>query len=372
MLRTADLDYNLPEDLIATAPADPRDAARMMVVSRSDPALLEHHRVRDLPAMLHPGDLAVFNRTHVLRARLIGARLDTGGRIEGLFLSLAGEDRDGRRPSAWRVLLRSNGRLRAGVRIALAAQSEAHGDTVLTLRERQGEAWIVGIEPRPGAADVDLECVGRTPLPPYILRARRARGETAVDSDDRARYQTVFARSEREPSPGSVAAPTAGLHFTPDLLGRIDAVGVRRCEVELSVGYGTFAPVQTETVEAHPIHAEWCAAPGDVVHGMKSTAGRLIAVGTTTARTLESVPDPLDDWSDDGWSGWTRLLITPGYHWNRVDALLTNFHLPRSTLLAMVAALFPGGVDRLHDLYARAIAERYRFYSFGDAMLILP
>lgn len=372
MLRTDQLAYDLPERLIATAPAVSRDAARMLVVSRSDPARLEHRTVRDLPGYLGAGDVAVFNRSRVLRARLVGARADTGGRVEGLYLDLASG-----RAGAWRVLLRSNGRLRAGQVVRLRDANGALTDSTLSLVERAGEAWIVWPEPSVADASAALEAVGRTPLPPYILHARHTAGFATSDASDRARYQTVYAEADPAPGAGSVAAPTAGLHFTPELLERLDGAGVRRLCVDLHVGYGTFQPVQTECVEDHPIHAERCSAPARVARALldrqqSAEDGRLFAVGTTTARTLESIPDPIERWTESGWSGSTRLLITPGYRWRRIDGMLTNFHLPRSTLLAMVAALFPGGADRLLELYRVAVRERYRFYSFGDAMLILP
>jgi len=360
MLPSADLEYDLPESLIATAPAEPRDSARLLVVRRADPGVLEHRAVRDLPDYVTAGDTLVLNRTRVVRARLEGEREDTGGRVEGLWLG----DADG--PSGtWRVMLRSNGRLREGAVVRLTGRSPG-AEARITLRRREGDHWVVSVDPE----DADLERIGRTPIPPYILRARRARGEAGDDDLDRRRYQTVYA-SEVE-GRGSVAAPTAGLHLTDELLGRLTAAGVRRTEVELSVGVGTFAPITTELVERHPMHPEWCSAPGEAVRAVIETPGRVIAVGTTSARTLESVPDPLGGWVEDGWSGDTRLLITPGYRWRVVDGLLTNFHLPRSTLLAMVGALLPGGVGRLLAIYHEAIDRGYRFYSYGDAMLILP
>lgn len=370
MLRTDALDYNLPERLIATAPASPRDAARLLVVSRTDERVFEHRVVSDLPGLVAPGDVMVFNRSRVLRARLVGERTDTGGRVEGLYLGPATGYED-----CWRVMLRSNGRLRAGMRVALRDIEGRPAALRLVLIGRDAEAWIV--RPEPGIHDVPaaLESLGRTPLPPYILHARRARGDASADDSDRAAYQTVYASKECNKA-GSVAAPTAGLHFTDGLLRRIDERGARRLHVELHVGAGTFAPVKTGFVEEHPIHAEWCAADADVVRSLAGRDGRsgsrVIAVGTTTARTLESIPAPIERRAESGWSGSTRLLITPGYEWRHVDALMTNFHLPRSTLLAMVASLLSGGVGRLMEIYAAAIEAEYRFYSFGDAMLVLP
>ncbi len=370
MLRTDALDYNLPERLLATAPAFPRDSARLLVVSRTDESVLEHRAVSDLPGLVSPGDVMVFNRSRVLRARLVGERTDTGGRVEGLFLEPATDYKE-----CWRVMLKSNGRLRAGMRVALRDTDGRPTVQRLVLIGRDAEMWVVRPEPAIDDVPVALEALGRTPLPPYILHARRVRGDATADDRDRAAYQTVYASGVSK-NAGSVAAPTAGLHFTDRLLRRIDERGVRRLQVELHVGAGTFAPVKTEFVEDHPIHAEWCAADADVVRTLAGSDGRrgssVIAVGTTTARTLESIPAPIDRWTEGGWCGPTRLLVTPGYEWRHVDGLLTNFHLPRSTLLAMVASLLPGGVGRLMEIYAAAIAHRYRFYSFGDAMLVLP
>ncbi|MGH7133707.1 MAG: S-adenosylmethionine:tRNA ribosyltransferase-isomerase, partial [Phycisphaerales bacterium] len=212
-----------------------------------------------------------------------------------------------------------------------------------------------------------------TPLPPYIRAARKRHGVEVDDAVDRAAYQTVYARGD-ELSAGSVAAPTAGLHFTPDLLAMLSAKGVDRAEVVLHVGTGTFKPVDTEFVEQHPMHAEWCTAPAATTAAMaraRFSGGRVFAVGTTSARTLESFTQAELTPNADA-SHWTRILITPGYQWRHIDGLMTNFHLPRSTLLAMVAALLPGGAAQLLDVYREAIVKGYRFYSYGDAMLVAP
>lgn len=376
MLRTADLEYELPETSIATEPARPRDSARLLVVSPDGPAPA-HRRVSDLPSQLRHGDLLVFNVTRVLRARFVGRRADTGGKAEGLFLREA-ELPDGGR--GWICLARLK-RISPGVEIAVERKP---GDVTLRLvavapHAEEPGAWLFDprhangsrvVEP---AADV-LERAGLTPLPPYILRARTHQGLDLPEDADHDRYQTTFAKGQA----GSVAAPTAGLHFTPELLERLDEVGVERAEVTLHVGTGTFRPVETEFVEDHPMHSEWCSmSPGAVeqVRRARREGRRVIAVGTTSARTLESfahaeevgkIPESLA----------TRILITPGYRWRWVDGLLTNFHLPRSTLMAMVAArLSPEegeGVAKLRELYAIALREGYRFYSFGDAMLIPP
>ena len=278
------------------------------------------------------------------------------------------------------MLLKSNGRLHDGLVLNLhKARDEPTGQS-LRLIERDAEAWIVLPEPAAKDPAAALERVGSTPLPPYIVRARKESGVTIDDEQDRVRYQTIYAaRSADSPGDGSVAAPTAGLHFTEELLARLDAAGVRRQCLELQVGWGTFKPVQCDRVEDHSIHEEWCSVSPSVIVELAARAsapngerGRLFSIGTTTARALESVPTPVDQWREQGWMDTSRLLITPGYSWRFVDGLLTNFHLPRSTLLAMTAALFPEGVDRLMELYRIAVAERYRFYSYGDAMLILP
>jgi S-adenosylmethionine:tRNA ribosyltransferase-isomerase len=214
-----------------------------------------------------------------------------------------------------------------------------------------------------------LEHAGLTPLPPYILSARRSQGLEIDDEADRASYQTVVADPERT---GSVAAPTAGLHFTPRLLEALAGRGVERAAVELQVGAGTFKPVETETLEAHPMHAEACAMDERALRQVFERAARVVAVGSTSARTIESYASILERGERPPERLETDLLIAPGYTWKRVDALMTNFHLPRSTLLAMVSALFPEGMDRLRGIYAEAIERRYRFYSYGDAMLVLP
>jgi S-adenosylmethionine:tRNA ribosyltransferase-isomerase len=364
MLPTSALEYDLPEGLIATRPAEPRESGRLMVVRRSDPAAVEHLRVADLPGLIPPNATMVFNRTKVLPARFVGVNLDTGGRVEGLWLADAG-------PGRWEAMVRAR-RFRAGRRLELINAAGERTGVVLALVERAGDdgAWTVEVaDPAGRATAAILEDVGRTPLPPYIRGARKRAGLEVADAADRAAYQTVFA-GDAGPGHWSVAAPTAGLHFTPALLAALDRRGVRRAEVVLDVGPGTFKPIETETVEAHRMHAEWCSL-GDA-GGVLDGAGPVVAVGSTSARTLESfaarraagVPT-------DGWMS-TDLMIAPGYRWLRVDALLTNFHLPRSTLLLMVAALLPGGVGQLLELYARAVEMRYRFYSFGDAMLILP
>lgn len=364
MLRTADLDYHLPPGRIATHPADPRDAARLLVVHRSRPDRFEHATVRDLPSFLRAGDCLVFNTSRVLPARFAGHK-PTGGRVGGLYLHDAGDRR-------WTVMLEGKG-LKPGASIELDAPGGGPAHLQLTLIDRVPDdpgAWIVEVrDPASRPTLAFLDAIGQVPLPPYILRARRESGEPEDRADDRDRYQTVYAQS-----PGSVAAPTAGLHFTPDLLSRLEAASVRRADVVLHVGPGTFKPVGADTVEEHPMHAEWCSMPESTRDAILRTraagAGRLVCIGTTAARTVESYAAQRGDWPD---ALETRLLITPGYEWRWTDALLTNFHLPRSTLMALVAALFPDhGVHTLRRIYTAAIEHGYRFYSYGDAMLVLP
>lgn len=382
MLRTDDLDYQLPADLIATRPAEPRDACRLMVVSRSNPSRIEHRAFADLPGLLALGDTLVFNTTTVLPARIFARRADTGGKAEGLFI---GTEPDGR----WRLMLRAGGRLRDGIRLALIPAAMSADDDgapspfTLTLRGRDGEYFLAdahvapqGHDSTPPRAAEILRTIGATPLPPYIVKARESRGALFSDDLDRAWYQNIYADPSRA---GSVAAPTAGMHFTPELLNTLHARGIGRADLVLHVGPGTFKPIETEFVEQHPMHEEWFEVPVTTLRALTEhraaggAAHRVIAVGTTSARALESLPAPDQVASTQELvAGSTRLLITPGFQYRWIDGLITNFHLPRSTLLGLVAALFPEGVPRLLDLYALAVRERYRFYSYGDAMLILP
>jgi len=383
MLRTSDLDYELPAERIATAPASPRDSARLMVVrGDSEP---EDAVFSDLPGLLAPGDHLVVNTSRVLPARFVGVRDDTGGRVEGLFLGMADASAGGW-VGAWLALVRSR-RFRVGAAVSLLDRSGSpSGDRVVLVERREDPpgAWVVGVLPATGWADTTaegvrqgslelLERVGRPPLPPYIRGARRAAGVGEESAEDAGHYQTVYAdgASGAGPAEGSVAAPTAGLHFTPRVLDGLAARGVGRSAVTLHVGAGTFREVQSPTVQGHAMHSEWCRAEPEVMDrlaGVRAAGGRVIAVGTTSCRTLESVSaaDAAGRWLE------TDLLITPGHRWRVVDGLITNFHLPRSTLMALVAARLPGGVEQLLACYRSAIARGYRFYSYGDAMLVLP
>lgn len=364
-LRTEDLAYDLPEDRIATRPAEPRDSARMLVMSRSSDAL-EHRKVSDLPDYLVPGDVVVMNKTAVIPARFLGKRTDSGGKVEGLFL-------DEPKAGTWRVMLKSNGRLRPDMVVELTDGQDHPSGQVIRLGKKDGDEWLVHPDSNLSTEEI-LGAVGRTPLPPYIIRARGDRGDRSVDdSQDRSWYQTVYA----DPEQGhSVAAPTAGLHFTRQLIQTLTGKGVERLEVSLHVGPGTFKPITTPTLETHDMHRERYEVSLETLRSLndlqiKKKSGnkvRLFAIGTTTVRTLESLPDPLP--VHDSLTGTTDLLIAPSYDFRFVNGLLTNFHLPRSTLLALVAALV--GLERLLEVYQHAVREGYRFYSYGDAMLILP
>ncbi len=311
---TAHLDYELPAELIAQTPVEPRDASRLLVYRR-DAAVIEHRRVADLPGLLS-GELVVANDTRVVPARL-RLRRESGGAVEILLLERIDDN------GTWEALARPSRRLRVGESLGSVRLLEPRGDG----------RWVVSVD---GPVD------GEMPLPPYI-HARLA---------DPERYQTVYGAIE-----GSAAAPTAGLHFTPELLRALDPV-----RVTLHVGLDTFRPVTEQRLEQHEIHGELYAVE-EAAWRRIDEAERVLAVGTTTVRTLETVVRTGE------LSGRTSLFITPGFEFRRVDALLTNFHLPRSTLLALVMAF--AGVEVVHEIYRAAIAERYRFYSFGDAMLVL-
>ncbi|MFI4855616.1 MAG: tRNA preQ1(34) S-adenosylmethionine ribosyltransferase-isomerase QueA [Phycisphaerales bacterium JB065] len=367
-MKTSRLDYPLPADLIATEPVSARDACRLLVCWRSQPGRVEHRRFRDLPEYLKGGDTLVFNTTSVLRARLVGVRTDSGGKVGGLFL---GE----REPGVWQVMLRSNGKLRSGQRVALLDPAGV-ARAELELLERAPEGWLVRVDGGGGPVDV-LDRVGRVPLPPYIDRARVESGGGVEREEDRAWYQTVYADPEKA---ASVAAPTAGLHFTEELLERVSGIGVSRADLVLHVGAGTFKPIEVEDLSEHVMHEEFYEVPKGAAAELVATkqrGGRCIMVGTTAVRSAENLTgDLLEEALERGLSGATDLFITPGYGFRWVDGLVTNFHLPRSTLLALVGSLLEtgsgDGLERLLEIYREAIAERYRFFSYGDAMLILP
>ena len=354
---TSELDFELPDELVAPEPVAERDAARLLVVSRTDPTRREHLRVRDLPSVLPARSLMVFNTTRVLHARFTGVNRATGGRVEGLYLH------DSEEPGDWVVMLKAR-RHRPGAIIEVDG-SGGRGLELIGPADEPG-AWLV--RSSESTNENWLLDAGEPPLPPYIVAARKRRGLNARSERDTGRYQTVYADQD-----GSVAAPTAGLHFTPELLERLSESGISRADVLLHVGRGTFQPVETDRLEDHPMHEEWCGVTPDAsaqINAAREGARPVVAVGTTTARTLESFADEQGVVGSGRMS--TRLLISPGYRWRAVDAMMTNFHLPRSTLLAMVSSLFDGGIGRLREIYADAIEREYRFFSYGDSMLILP
>ena len=343
-MRTDDLDFTLPPELIAQVPPADRSAARLMHYRRADGAV-SHRTFSDLPSLLRRGDVLVFNDAQVLPARFL-LRKSTGGAVEGLFLAE-------RAPGRWRVLLRNLGRSTAG---PLSFDREPE---LTAVAHRDGDGYDLDVSTTQPAATV-LGRLGRMPLPPYI---RRDKDRDARDAADRADYQTVYAKV-----PGSVAAPTAGLHFSPEVLAAVDAAGVQRVSVTLHVGMGTFKPVQADELADHAMHTESFAvdtAAAETLNRAERDGRRIVAVGTTAARVLESWPAG-EPWRAAG--GSTAIFIYPPYRWRRVGALVTNFHLPRSTLVALVAALV--GHDRQRELYRLAIAERYRFFSYGDAMFL--
>ncbi|QOJ14262.1 MAG: tRNA preQ1(34) S-adenosylmethionine ribosyltransferase-isomerase QueA [Planctomycetia bacterium] len=366
---TIELDYDLPPERIAQQPVAPRDASRLLVLDRAA-GTTEHAVFRDVGRWLRAGDLLVLNDTRVVPARFFAQR-DSGGRVEGLYLHGAPQEGAGH----WCALLKPAARLREGESLKLDAAADVR---LVAVRRLERGTWLVRTEPPTDVLPL-LARIGSVPLPPYIRRGAtqpdavaNAQAGGAEDSD-RERYQTVYA--ERA---GAVAAPTAGLHFTPELLSSIRAAGVALCTVTLHVGVGTFAPIVVDDLREHPMHAEWFEACSETIAALRRTraaGGRVIAVGTTSARVLETLAQRIEsaELADAGppapVTGWTDIFLYPPLRLIATDALITNFHLPRSTLLAMVMAL--AGVETIRRAYAEAIREQYRFYSYGDAMLIL-
>jgi S-adenosylmethionine:tRNA ribosyltransferase-isomerase len=342
-LQTAAFDFVLPDELIAQSPVEPRDQARLMVVHRGT-GHWEHHRFEALPEWLSLGDVLVRNNTRVIPARLLGHREATGGRWEGLFLRAQPD-------GTWEVLATCRGKPAAGEHVIV-------GQGLRLQLVARGEAgrWIVRPEAASQATAL-LEQHGQVPLPPYIRKGREGPG-------DRLWYQTLYARV-----PGAVAAPTAGLHFTEGLFRHLAARGVASVDCTLHVGLGTFRPIDAECIEDHRLHGEWAEltpSAAAVLNQARLHGGRIVAVGTTSARVLETAAP---GGTLQGFAGETALYLRPGHTFRGLDALITNFHLPRSSLLVLVAAL--AGVDLIRSAYAEAIRQRYRFYSYGDAMLIL-
>lgn len=340
-MNTSDFYYDLPEELIAQTPAEPRDSSRLLVYHRQDGAI-EHKIFRDIIDFLNPGDALVVNDTRVIPARLYGKKQDTGREVEFLLLNQLSKD-------TWEIIMRPGKKLRIGDRVEFAEDLQAE---ILEKKEDGVTRVKFYFE---GLFEPLLERYGNMPLPPYITQRL----------EDRQRYQTVYAKEN-----GSAAAPTAGLHFTPELMEKIRQKGIDIIPVLLHVGLGTFRPVKVENVENHKMHSEYYSISADSARRINETrkkGGRVIAVGTTSVRTLESVADEEGNIREQ--SGNTEIFIYPGYRFKCVDALITNFHLPESTLLMLISAFM--GKEQALDLYRLAVQERYRFFSFGDAMLIL-
>lgn len=340
-MKKSDFHYELPPELIAQAPLPERSASRLLVVPPA-PEAFEDRCVRDLPALLQPGDLLVFNDTRVIPARLFGQK-HTGGRVEILIERLLGSHEA-------KAQLGVSKSPKAGARIVLDAGGE------FEVLGREGEFYLLRLLGEESLEKLLLRA-GRLPLPPYIQREAGA--------DDAERYQTVFAKQV-----GAVAAPTAGLHFDEALLDALRARGVEFGHVTLHVGAGTFQPMRAETVEEHRMHSEWLNVGAELVeqiHRTRARGGRVVAVGTTVVRALESA---MRDGELQPFAGETRIFIFPGYRIRSIDALVTNFHLPESTLLMLVSAF--AGRERIFAAYRHAVAQRYRFFSYGDAMLLFP
>ena len=344
-------DYDLPQELIAQEPLPERDQARLLVLDRRS-GTWEHRHVYELPNILRPGDLLVLNNTKVIPARLYGVRAKTGGRWEGLFLRRCPDGR-------WELLAQTRGKAQVGEQFVIAPclAEDKREPLILTLEGRTPDGhWLC--RPNLDAPPEELLAIyGHVPLPPYIRQGRDR-------PEDRERYQTIYAQQ-----PGSVAAPTAGLHFTPRLFNRLKERGIDIAYVTLHVGVGTFQPITVTDAARHQMHAEWCQISEETaqqIQQCRQRGGRVVAVGTTTVRTLETVAQtgPIR-----AWCGETHLYIRPPFTFRAVDVLMTNFHLPRSSLLVLVSAF--AGLELIQRAYQEAIRQRYRFYSYGDAMLII-
>lgn len=332
--------YELPEELIAQTPIERRDASRLMVLDKKS-GEIEHRHFYDLPAYLRPGDCMVLNDSRVIPARLFGVR-PSGGVTEVVLLRDLGDKR-------WECLCRPGRKMRVGSTVSFG-----DGELNAVVDEVQEDGNRILRFEYEGIFLEILDRLGQMPLPPYIK----------VQLQDKERYQTVYSRE-----PGSAAAPTAGLHFTQELLERIRTMGVEVCFVTLHVGLGTFRPVKVENIEEHDMHSEYCtvsAETAEAINRTKAHGGRVIAVGTTSCRTLESFAD--ENGHMEAASGWTNIFIYPGYRFKCIDALVTNFHLPGSTLVMLVSAL--AGRENILHAYETAVREKYRFFSFGDAMFI--
>lgn len=352
-MRTDLFDFDLPEDRIALEPVSPRDAARMLVVSPGTENVLNDRAVRDLPDLLAPGDALVFNNTRVIPAWLMGERMRDGVGSRISFNLVFRVD-----ASRWRAFAKPQKRLSVGDQIVFGNQQSTILSATVFEKAEGGEVELL-FDQAGTQLDLTISMIGEMPLPPYIASKRQA------DARDRVSYQTVYAAKD-----GAVAAPTAGLHFTDALFARLDERGVERHFVTLHVGAGTFLPVKVDDIEAHTMHAEWGEVSADTAAALRQVrerGGRIIAVGTTSLRLLESAARTGDL---QPFAGETDIFISPGYEFRIVDGLMTNFHLPRSTLFMLVAAL--SGLDVMKAAYAHAVASDYRFYSYGDASLLFP
>ena len=341
-MKTSDFYYDLPQELIAQTPLERRDASRLMTLDKATGAV-SHRHFYELPQLLRPGDCLVMNDSRVLPARLIGRRLPGGGACEVLLLTDRGAGR-------WECLVRPGRKLKPGARVSFGDGSRLTAEVEAELSDGKR---LVRFDYEGIFLEV-LEALGKMPLPPYIKE----------ELQDPERYQTVYSRVN-----GSAAAPTAGLHFTPELLEQIREMGVKECWVTLHVGLGTFRPVKEEEIADHEMHSEFCMIPKEtarIVNETKRAGGRVICVGTTSCRTLESFAR--EDGTLEERSGWTNIFIYPGYRFKTMDALITNFHLPESTLIMLVSAL--AGREHVLAAYEEAVRQRYRFFSFGDAMFI--
>ncbi len=340
IVRTEDFTFELPQELIAQTPAEPRDSAKLMVL-RFHSKTIEHRTVRDLPDLLRRGDLLVVNDTRVMAARIFGRRPDTGGEVEALLVRPFSD-------TVWEVLFKPTRQARPGREFVFTTNE---GDIRAKVSWRAEGPVVLEFE-----RSFDPATVGEMPLPPYIKGF----------AGDPERYQTVYSREA-----ASAAAPTAGLHFTEELFGRLRAAGIERTEVTLEVGPGTFRPVVAEDPRDHVLHAEHVTVPGvaaEAIGRAKQEKRRVVAVGTTVVRTLEHVAR--ERGAIEAYDGWTSLRILPGDRFEAIDVMMTNFHLPKSTLLMLVCAF--AGQEFVLDAYRQAVAAGYRFYSFGDAMLLLP
>ncbi|MBA61945.1 MAG: tRNA preQ1(34) S-adenosylmethionine ribosyltransferase-isomerase QueA [Planctomycetaceae bacterium] len=343
-----DYDYALPPELIAQRPTQKRGDSRLLLIDRST-GKLKDMRIADLPDILEPSDAIVLNNTQVIPARLRGTRLSTGGRWEGLFISA---DQDG----DWKILSKTRGKIQIGEQVVLSGNLSSDRCLLEFIDKRDGGIWIVRPMDTVGYLEL-LNRFGEVPLPPYIRKG-------VMSTEDINDYQTVYAEK-----PGAVAAPTAGLHFDDALLSSVNRRGVDIAKVTLHVGIGTFRPIVHDDIDKHAMHCEWGEIDRNTANrlsAVKTNGGRIISVGTTSVRVLETCAT---SGTISEWQGTTDLFIKPGYRFKAIDGLLTNFHLPKSTLLVLVRTF--GGDALMKEAYAKAIEWKYRFYSYGDAMLIL-